>query len=103
MIVIHLGGYATLTTSWRDETYFRLEFNSYRLCEIQYINVGYLTILTIIGNNFAILILTFSLRKMELMYPNVSLNRFCGLIVRGPGYRARGPGLIPCAIIFSEK
>jgi hypothetical protein len=27
----------------------------------------------------------------------------CGLVVRVPGYRARGPGLIPTITRFSEK
>jgi hypothetical protein len=27
----------------------------------------------------------------------------CGLVVRVPGYRSRGPGLIPGTIRFSEK
>jgi hypothetical protein len=27
----------------------------------------------------------------------------CGLVVRVPGYRPRGPGLIPCATRYSEK
>jgi hypothetical protein len=27
----------------------------------------------------------------------------CGLVVRVPGYRSRGPGLIPGATRFSEK
>jgi hypothetical protein len=31
------------------------------------------------------------------------VNRLCGLVVRVPGYRSRGPGLIPSAIRFSEK
>jgi hypothetical protein len=30
-------------------------------------------------------------------------DRLCGLVVRGPGYRSRGPGSIPGAIRFSEK
>jgi hypothetical protein len=29
--------------------------------------------------------------------------RLCGLVVRVPGYRSRGPGSIPSAIRFSEK
>jgi hypothetical protein len=31
------------------------------------------------------------------------LFRLCGLVVRVPGYRSRGPGLIPGATRFSEK
>jgi hypothetical protein len=30
-------------------------------------------------------------------------SRLCGLVVRVPGYRSKGPGLIPGAIRFSEK
>jgi hypothetical protein len=29
--------------------------------------------------------------------------RLCGLLVRDPGYRSRGPGSIPGATRFSEK
>jgi hypothetical protein len=29
-------------------------------------------------------------------------DRLCGLVVRVPGYRSRGPGLIPGATRFSE-
>jgi hypothetical protein len=29
--------------------------------------------------------------------------RLCGLVVRVPGYRSRGPGYIPGATRFSEK
>jgi hypothetical protein len=32
-----------------------------------------------------------------------TLNRFCGLVVRVPSYRSRGPGSIPGATWFSEK
>jgi hypothetical protein len=31
------------------------------------------------------------------------LDRFCGLVVRVPGYTSRGPGSIPGAARFSEK
>jgi hypothetical protein len=30
-------------------------------------------------------------------------DRLCGLAVRVPGYRSRGPGSIPGATTFSEK
>jgi hypothetical protein len=30
-------------------------------------------------------------------------DRLCGLVVRVPGYRSRGPGSIPGTTIFSEK
>jgi hypothetical protein len=30
-------------------------------------------------------------------------DRLCGLVVRVPGYRSRGPGSIPGATRFSEK
>jgi hypothetical protein len=32
-----------------------------------------------------------------------SLNRLCGIVVRVPGYRSRGPGWITVAAKFSEK
>jgi hypothetical protein len=31
------------------------------------------------------------------------LDCLCGLLIRVPGYRSRGPGLIPGATRFSEK
>jgi hypothetical protein len=31
------------------------------------------------------------------------LDRLCGLVLRVPGYRSRGPGSIPGATRFSEK
>jgi hypothetical protein len=31
---------------------------------------------------------------------STSFDRLCGLVVRVPGYRSRGPGLIPCATRF---
>jgi hypothetical protein len=34
---------------------------------------------------------------------NVFWDRLCGLVVRVPGYRCRGPGFIPGATRFSEK
>jgi hypothetical protein len=36
-------------------------------------------------------------------YPPGISDRLCGLVVRVPGYRSRGPGLIPIDIRFSEK
>jgi hypothetical protein len=33
----------------------------------------------------------------------VIFDRLCGLVVRVPGYRSRGPGSIPSATSFSEK
>jgi hypothetical protein len=33
----------------------------------------------------------------------VILDRLCGLVVRVPGYRSRGPGSIPGTTKFSEK
>jgi hypothetical protein len=32
-----------------------------------------------------------------------NMDRLCGLVVRVPGYRSRGPGLISGATRFSEK
>jgi hypothetical protein len=34
---------------------------------------------------------------------NNNVDRVCGLAVRVPGYRSRGPGSIPGATRFSEK
>jgi hypothetical protein len=34
---------------------------------------------------------------------NVIVDRRCGLVVRVPGYRSRGPGSIPGATRFCEK
>jgi hypothetical protein len=31
------------------------------------------------------------------------LDHLCGLVIRVPGYRTRGPGSIPSATRFSEK
>jgi hypothetical protein len=40
----------------------------------------------------------------ELNYDPVALcDLLCGLVVRVPGYRSRGPGSIPSAARFSEK
>jgi hypothetical protein len=36
----------------------------------------------------------------ELLY---KLTDLCGLVVRVPGYRSKGPGSIPSATRFSEK
>jgi hypothetical protein len=33
----------------------------------------------------------------------IIIARICGLVVRVPGYRSRGPGLIPGTAKFSEK
>jgi hypothetical protein len=33
----------------------------------------------------------------------IIVDRLCGLLVRVPGYRSRGPGSIPSAIRLSEK
>jgi hypothetical protein len=33
----------------------------------------------------------------------MSVDRLCGLVIRVPGYRSRGPGSIPGATTFSEK
>jgi hypothetical protein len=39
----------------------------------------------------------------ELRFQCVSSVRFCGLVVRVPGYRSRGQGSIPGITRFSEK
>jgi hypothetical protein len=46
------------------------------------------------------LVLTSVIEYLALYVP---YDRLCGLVVRVPGYRSRGPGLIPGAIRFSEK
>jgi hypothetical protein len=33
---------------------------------------------------------------------NSSTDRLCGLVVRVPGYRSRGPGSVPSATRFSD-
>jgi hypothetical protein len=38
-----------------------------------------------------------------LYFYKVIADRLCGLVLRVPGYRARGPGSIPGATKFSEK
>jgi hypothetical protein len=37
------------------------------------------------------------------LYVMKEVDRLCGLVVRVPGYRSRGPGSIPGATRFSEK
>jgi hypothetical protein len=34
---------------------------------------------------------------------NMKVDRLCGLVVRVPGYRSRGPDSIPGVTRFSEK
>jgi hypothetical protein len=41
-------------------------------------------------------------RRLSAQYGN-SADRFCGLVVRVPGYRSRGSGSIPRATKFSVK
>jgi hypothetical protein len=41
--------------------------------------------------------------RYELNLCYVEGDRLCGLVVRVPGYRSRGPGSIPDATRFSEK
>jgi hypothetical protein len=36
-------------------------------------------------------------------YSSLVFDRLCGLVVRVPGYRSRGPGSIPGTTRFSEK
>jgi hypothetical protein len=52
----------------------------------------------------------FSMQDLDLYRPILfssvcisSFARLCGLVVRVPGYRSRGPGLIPGDTKFSEK
>jgi hypothetical protein len=40
---------------------------------------------------------------MDILLPLHFWDRLCGLVVRVPGYRSRGPGSIPSATRFSEK
>jgi hypothetical protein len=39
----------------------------------------------------------------DFTYSLSCVDRLCGLVVRGPGYRSRGPGSITGAARFSEK
>jgi hypothetical protein len=39
----------------------------------------------------------------KLSAMNHDFDRLCGLVVRVPGYRSRGPGSIPGTITFFEK
>jgi hypothetical protein len=41
--------------------------------------------------------------KYIYIYIYIYIYRVCGLVVRVPGYRSRGPGSIPGATRFSEK
>jgi hypothetical protein len=41
--------------------------------------------------------------KKEKRNERVPVDRLCGLVVRVPGYRSRGPGSIPGPTRFSEK
>jgi hypothetical protein len=48
------------------------------------------------------------IKKFPVLYGIIIITtiifyRLCGLVVRVPGYRYRGPGSIPGAAIFSEK
>jgi hypothetical protein len=47
--------------------------------------------------------LIFSTLHLVLSLNLVKLDRLCGLVVRFPGYRSRGPVSIPGANTFSEK
>jgi hypothetical protein len=38
-----------------------------------------------------------------IIYIQLLSDRLCGLVVRVPGYRSRGPGSIPRATRFLEK
>jgi hypothetical protein len=51
----------------------------------------------------ATLPLSLSLRDREREREREREYRFCGLVVRVPGYRFRSPGSIPGATRFSEK
>jgi hypothetical protein len=42
-------------------------------------------------------------KRTELILMKVNGDRLCGLVVRVPGYRSRGPGSIPGDTRFSEK
>jgi hypothetical protein len=39
----------------------------------------------------------------EVVLHSDAHDRLCGLVVRVPAYRSRGPGSIPAATRFSEK
>jgi hypothetical protein len=40
---------------------------------------------------------------LRYFWKSFNTDRLCGLVVRVPGYRSRGPGSIPSATVFSEK
>jgi hypothetical protein len=44
-----------------------------------------------------------TIQKNEICWLELILRLDCGLVVRVPGYRSRGPGSIPGATRFSEK
>jgi hypothetical protein len=48
-------------------------------------------------------LLVIGLSKVCMALDTLFLDRLCGLVVRGLGYRSRGPGLIPGNTRFSEK
>jgi hypothetical protein len=41
--------------------------------------------------------------ELDLYVMKKKVDRLCGLVVRGPGYRSRGPGSILGTTRFSEK
>jgi hypothetical protein len=41
--------------------------------------------------------------ELNLYVMQKKVDRLCGLVVRVPGYKSRGPGSIPCSTRFSEK
>jgi hypothetical protein len=45
----------------------------------------------------------FKFWKQKLILHHIGIDGLCGVVVRVPGYRSRGLGLIPGATRFSEK
>jgi hypothetical protein len=54
-------------------------------------------------NGLSLINLTNRLYIYKYIYIHIQSDRFCGLVVRVPGYRSRGAVSIPGATTFSEK
>jgi hypothetical protein len=58
----------------------------------------------LLSNVVSTIVEAFVAVEHQLLYPCIiEWDRLCGLVVRIPGYRSRGPGSIPRAIRFSDK
>jgi hypothetical protein len=47
--------------------------------------------------------MVFPVRYELNLFMQKKVDRLCGLVVRVPGYKSRGPGLIPGSRRFNEK